>query len=95
VKRTSRPGNTLPKSLLHYSRIHSAINTIQASIAKEYSCQFWNWQDTIGGPGGAYQWLQQTPALIAKDLTHLSISGYQLSARKFAADTQLFNYVHR
>lgn len=97
VKRASRRkrqyATTPPKSLLHYAQAHHQLSLIQTAIGKEYSCAFWSWQNAMGGPGGAYSWLRHSPALIAKDLTHLSVPGYQLSARKFVADTNLTNYV--
>ncbi len=83
------------KSLLHYAQVHQRLGTIQAAIGTEYSCAFWSWQDAMGGPGGAYSWLRHSPALIARDLTHLTVSGYQLSARKFVADTRLTDYVRK
>lgn len=81
------------KSLFHYSQIHQRIGELQAAIGREYSCAFWSWQDAMGGPGGAYWWLRQTPALMARDLIHLSAPGYQLSARRFVSDTRLTDYV--
>lgn len=81
------------KNFFHYSQIHQRIGELQAAIGREYSCAFWSWQDAMGGPGGAYWWLRHSPALMAKDLIHLSAPGYQLSARRFAVDTKLTNYV--
>ncbi len=87
---------TIPpkKSFLYYSQIHQRIGELQAAISREYSCSFWSWQNAMGGPGGAYLWQQHSPALMAKDLTHLTVSGYQLSAGKFVADTKLANYMN-
>ena len=83
-KRSTRPA---PKAdLLHFARIHRQISEIQRSIGEEYNCGFWNWQDAMGGPGGAYRWLYSNPRLMAKDLIHLSVPGYQQSARTFAED---------
>lgn len=73
-------------NLLHFARIHRQISEIQRDIGQEYHCAFWNWQDAMGGPGGAYRWLYSTPRLMAKDLIHLSVPGYQQSARAFASD---------
>ncbi len=85
-KKAARP---LPKAdLLHFARIHRQISEIQRSTGEEYNCGFWNWQDAMGGPGGAYRWLYSTPRLMAKDLIHLSVPGYQQSARTFAADVR-------
>ena len=85
---------TPPSNLLHYAQVHHKLGAIQAAIGKEYSCAYWSWQNAMGGPGGAYLWLRHSPSLIAKDLTHLSASGYQLSARKFVTDTSLNDFVH-
>jgi lysophospholipase L1-like esterase len=77
----------VPKpDLLHFARIHQQISEIQRSVGRDYGCGFWNWQDAMGGPGGAYRWLYATPRLMAKDLIHLSVPGYQQSARAFATD---------
>lgn len=82
-----------PESFFHYSRIHQRISNIQATIGKEFSCSFWSWQDAMGGPGAAYMWMRHSPVLIARDLIHLTVPGYQLSARKFVSDTRLQDYV--
>ncbi|HEU0186502.1 MAG TPA: GDSL-type esterase/lipase family protein [Gallionellaceae bacterium] len=99
VPRASRQeaqyGAAPSKSLLHYAQVHHRLGAIQEAISKEYSCAYWSWQEAMGGPGGAYSWLRHSPALIARDLTHLTVSGYQLSARKFVADTRLTDYVRQ
>ena len=88
-KRQKKAARPLPKAdLLHFARIHRQISEIQRSTGAEYNCGFWNWQDAMGGPGGSYRWLYSTPRLMAKDLIHLSVPGYQQSARTFAADVR-------
>jgi len=72
-----------------YSKIHQEITQIQAQVGKEFSCTGWSWQDAMGGPGGAYNWIKQSPPLMAKDLIHLSIQGYQETARQFSRDINL------
>jgi hypothetical protein len=72
-----------------YSKIHQEITQIQAQVGKEFSCTSWSWQDAMGGPGGAYNWIKQSPPLMAKDLIHLSVQGYQETARQFSRDINL------
>lgn len=80
---------TPPNQLLKYSKIHAEIAHLQALEAKNAGCEFWNWQAAMGGMGSAYAWAYEKPALMARDLTHLTISGYQKSARLFSNDLQL------
>lgn len=72
--------------LLVYSRIHAQIGRIQAQVATEAGCSAWSMQDAMGGPGRAYQWARQSPALMAPDLIHFTVAGYQRLAQKFARD---------
>ncbi len=81
-------------NVLKYSHIHQKIGNIQESVGKEFSCSYWSWQDSMGGPGSAYRWLHHSPAWMGRDLTHMTVSGYQLSARTFATDTRLATYLH-
>jgi lysophospholipase L1-like esterase len=70
---------------LLYSNIHSQINQVQREVANEFSCVFWDWQRAMGGNGAAYRWFYQSPSLMSKDLTHLSVRGYQESAKMFGS----------
>jgi lysophospholipase L1-like esterase len=72
--------------LLVYSRIHAEIGRIQANVATEAGCSAWSMQDAMGGPGQAYRWARQSPALMAPDLIHFTVAGYQRLAQKFARD---------
>jgi lysophospholipase L1-like esterase len=72
--------------LLPYARIHAEINRVQAQVAREAGCTAWSMQDAMGGPGKAYQWARQSPALMAPDLIHFTVAGYQRLAQKFAKD---------
>ncbi len=74
---------------LMYSKIHQEITQIQGQIGKEFSCSSWSWQDAMGGVGGAYTWIKQSPPLMAKDLIHLTVQGYQETARQFSRDINL------
>lgn len=72
--------------LRQYSRIHAEIGRIQAEVAAHAGCGAWSMMDAMGGPGSAYRWAQQSPALMARDLIHFTAAGYQRLARKFAQD---------
>ncbi len=78
-----------PRDLLKYARIHQRIGEIQGAVGKEFSCAYWSWQEAMGGPGAAYNWMRRSPALMGRDLTHLTQPGYQLSARMFTQDIGL------
>ena len=75
--------------LLKYSSVHQNISEIQASVASEFGCKFWNWQNAMGGKGGSYGWFHKNPRLMANDLIHLTIPGYQESARTFVESVNL------
>jgi lysophospholipase L1-like esterase len=89
-KRTKKGGRPQqPADLLKYAKVHAQISAIQASEASIAGCSFWDWQDAMGGIGSAYTWAYEKPPLMSKDLTHLTIPGYQKSARQFSSDFQL------
>lgn len=73
-----------PPDLLKYSRIHRDITEVQAEVGRRYRCSSWDWQAYMGGPGAAYRWALKTPALAARDLTHLNPGGYRQSAAALA-----------
>jgi hypothetical protein len=77
------------KELLAYSRIHEQISRIQQTVGQQYGCGFWDWQRAMGGSGGSYAWLKQSPPLMARDLIHLTVAGYQASARLFSQQMRL------
>jgi len=81
---TSAPA--IAKELLVYARIHEQISRIQQTVGQQVGCGFWDWQQAMGGPGGAYAWLKQNPSLMARDLIHLTVAGYQESARLFSQE---------
>ncbi len=89
-KRTKKGGKPQqPADLLKYAKVHAQISAIQASEASIAGCSFWDWQDAMGGIGSAYTWAYEKPPLMSKDLTHLTIPGYQKSARQFSSHFQL------
>jgi lysophospholipase L1-like esterase len=77
------------EDLLKYAKVHQTIAQIQSELAPQFECKFWNWQAAMGGPGGAYQWFYKKPSLMASDLTHLTVQGYQESARRFMNSIEL------
>lgn len=81
-------------NILKYSLIHRRIGDVQRAIGQDYACAYWSWQDAMGGPGSAYRWLHHSPPLMGSDITHMTVTGIQLSARKFAEDAQLKKYLH-
>jgi lysophospholipase L1-like esterase len=85
VKRSIKKskGKISKHDLLKFSRRHSLISTIQEDEAQKVGCNFWGWQESMGGPGSSYKWLKQSPQLMSKDLTHLTVQGYQVSAQEF------------
>ena len=76
-------GKTQKNDLLKYSQRHKVISSIQEEEAVKVDCNFWDWQESMGGLGSSYKWLKQNPQLMSKDLIHLTVKGYQVSAQKF------------
>ena len=72
--------------LLQYSRIHADIGRVQAEVASAAGCSAWSMQDAMGGQGKAYDWARQSPPLMAKDLIHFTVAGYQRLAQQFFKD---------
>lgn len=74
------------RNLLQYTRIHEEIGQIQSAVAQQYGCSVWSMWQAMGGQGGAYRWARQTPPLMARDLIHFTVPGYQYLAQQFAKD---------
>lgn len=95
ISRTIQAKSLTYNDLLNHSFLHQKISDIQSKVAEEFGCKFWSWQTAMGGLGGAYRWYYRSPRLMAKDLIHLTIPGYQESARSFVESLNLkglFNY---
>ena len=75
-----------PSDLLLYSHIHQQIGDIQKELATKEGCQVWSMQEAMGGKTSAYDWARSKPALMAPDLIHFTINGYEELARKMARD---------
>ena len=86
-KKAAKPRQ--PADLLKYAKVHAQIAAIQAAEASIAGCSFWDWQSAMGGLGSAYTWAFEQAPLMSKDLTHLSLLGYQRSARQLSVDFQL------
>lgn len=87
-KKSKRPVAS-PQELLTFSKIHQEITNAQKNIGQEFGCSSWSWQDEMGGMGGAYRWIRNSPPLMARDLIHLTVDGYQQSARDFSKSFEL------
>lgn len=74
------------KNLLQYTLIHEQIGRIQTVVAQENGCRVWSMLQAMGGQGGAYRWVRQSPPLMARDLIHFTVPGYQQLANQFASD---------
>ena len=72
--------------MLRFTRVHAEINRLQQQVAQEQGCRFWSAFQAMGGAGGAYRWQARQPALMARDLIHFTVPGYQQLARQFASD---------
>lgn len=72
--------------LLRFTRVHLEIARLQSQVATEQGCRFWSMLDAMGGAGGAYRWVGQNPPLMARDLIHFTVPGYQRLAQRFAQD---------
>jgi lysophospholipase L1-like esterase len=70
--------------LLEYARIHQQIAQVQAQVGAQFNCIAWSWQDYMGGPGGNYGWAYNEPALMGRDLTHMTMEGYRKTGQALA-----------
>jgi len=83
---TSEVASAANRDLLQYTRIHEEIGRIQNDVAQQQGCTVWSMLQTMGGQGSAYRWARQSPPLMARDLIHFTVPGYQQLARQFADD---------
>jgi hypothetical protein len=72
--------------LFVYARIHAEIGRVQRDVASQAGCSTWSMLDAMGGPGQSYAWAHQSPPLMARDLTHLTVAGYRRLAQKLVRD---------
>ena len=76
----------MAKNLLQYTAVHQEIGQIQNAVGQENGCKVWSMLNAMGGQGGAYRWVRQNPPLMARDLIHFTVPGYQQLAQQFAND---------
>lgn len=93
VRKGARKEGLSRGDLLKYASVNARIAEIQKSLAQSNSCVFWDWQLAMGGQGGAYKWFYRNPRLMAKDLLHLTKTGYQESARLFFDDIGIGEWI--
>jgi lysophospholipase L1-like esterase len=82
--KAERVGKAERAQRMKYAQIHKQLNAIQARVAAQYGCHSWDWQRAMGGTGGAYRWARAKPALMSRDLIHLTVDGYRQSAEGLA-----------
>ena len=80
------PAKQGPSDLFVYSRIHQQIGDIQKEVATQYGCSSWSMFEAMGGTASAYGWARSSPALMAPDLIHFTIKGYEQLARQLAQE---------
>lgn len=84
-RRRGRPP-VAANQLLRYSHVHAQINKIQQDLGSELGCRAWGMYQAMGGAASAYTWARQRPQLMANDLIHFTVPGYQKLAQLFAAE---------
>ena len=67
---------------------------VQRTVAPDFGCVFWDWQQATGGAGSMIAWNQTNPRLASNDLIHFTGKGYQVSADQFlkALDDAALNF---
>lgn len=72
--------------VLRFSRVHEEIGRIQKQVAQAHGCRVWSIYEAMGGAGSAYRWARHNPPLMARDLIHFTVPGYQRLAQLMAQD---------
>jgi hypothetical protein len=72
--------------VLRFTRVHDEIGRIQKQVAQSHGCHAWSMFEAMGGAGSAYRWARHNPPLMARDLIHFTVSGYQRLAQLMAKD---------
>ena len=67
---------------------------VQRTVAPDFGCVFWDWQQATGGTGSMIAWNNTNPRLPSNDLIHFTGKGYQVSANQFlqALDDAALNF---
>jgi lysophospholipase L1-like esterase len=93
LRRSQKQGKSSPRGpapaapdLLRFTRVHDEMGRIQKQVAKSHGCHAWSMFEAMGGAGSAYRWARQNPPLMARDLIHFTVPGYQRLAQLMAKD---------
>jgi hypothetical protein len=89
VRRSQKVGqksNRPALDVLRYTRVHDEIGRIQKQVAQTHGCHAWSMLEAMDGAGGAYRWARHNPPLMARDLIHFTVPGYQRLAQLMAQD---------
>jgi lysophospholipase L1-like esterase len=93
VRRSQKKGKSSPRDtgpaapdVLRFTRVHDEIGRIQKQVAKSHGCHAWSMFEAMGGAGSAYRWARHNPPLMARDLIHFTVPGYQRLAQLMARD---------
>jgi len=62
------------------------VRAIERRVALESGAAFWDWGGSMGGPGSAYRWANQTPPLTRADHVHTTSAGGAAVAAMIEAD---------
>lgn len=85
ISKPSKPAQS-GADVLRFTRVHEEIGRLQRQVAAAHGCRFWSALEAMDGAGGAYRWVRQNPPLMARDLIHFTVPGYQRLAQLFARD---------
>jgi hypothetical protein len=93
LRRSQKRGKSSPRGtekagpdVLRFTRVHDEIGRIQKQVAQSHGCHAWSMFEAMGGAGSAYRWARQNPPLMARDLIHFTVPGYQRLAQLMAKD---------
>ncbi len=85
-KTAPRGAEAAPPDVLRFTRVHDEIGRIQKQVAQAHGCHAWSMFEAMGGAGSAYRWARHNPPLMARDLIHFTVPGYQRLAQLMAQD---------
>jgi lysophospholipase L1-like esterase len=85
-KSAGRSAEAAAPDVLRFTRVHIEIGRIQKQVAQAHGCHAWSMLEAMGGAGSAYRWARHNPPLMARDLIHFTVPGYQRLAQRMAQD---------
>lgn len=85
-QKAAQKSKSKPFDVLRYTRVHDEIGRIQKQVAQAHGCHAWSMFEAMGGAGSAYRWARHNPPLMARDLIHFTVPGYQRLAQRMAQD---------